>query len=236
MKRFLTGILLIILFLPFINSFMPPDHRYINNELMATYKGNSDFYNICKQYPDLCYVGNILTDISVVYYYTQGGLKYESTHFPNFCTEGMDRATTQQEKACAIGMCLHHTQDVVSHTQMVPYAIKHLGIPNSIIHVFAEQHMSNIILSEHPEIRGELNINRESWKTCSNLVKKVLENNENWKSDFDTGKIDTLINDFIIEVEKSINPNAKTSYDLAFENKVSFFGKFSLMPLPFLIT
>lgn len=232
-----------------VSAFMLPTHEYLDTTAIATYQGQStSFYEACVKHPDLCFIGNSLTDISVVYYYTYGsqgggqGVKYEITHSPGFCVSmlknavGSADASQEEEFACAVGACIHASQDFISHTIMVPYAIRHTFLPNGIIHVFSEQHLDNYVQSNYPEVRGQIiGLSPESWDKCIPLLKRTLNGYNEYESDLREGKTDDLINTFIAEISRSVDPNSGTSYDLAFKNKVSIFGKLGLIPAGFFI-
>jgi hypothetical protein len=239
----LVSMFLLISSLSNVKSFMPPTHNFLNSEIMSSYQGTStQMYNAMVNHPDLAYVGNMLTDISVVFYYTGGGAKYQVTHSPGFCTAmlsnavGSNGVSQEEEFSCAVGTCLHQSEDWVSHTIMVPYAITHSGLANQVVHVFAEQHLDNIVLKEHPEVvNNVMSINISSWNKCIPLFKRTLDTYDSYKQDVESGATDTLINSFIAEVYNSVNSNSKTSYDMAFQDKVTIFGKIGLVPPLFLL-
>lgn len=244
MKNKTLLLLFALLILPTINAFMIPTHDYLQTTSTETYIGSStSFYESAVKYPKLVFIGNTLTDISVAYYYVNKGTKYEITHSPGFCQAMLDNAvgtpgvTTQEEEfACAVGSCVHASQDWVSHTQMVPYSIRHTGLPNEVIHVFAEQHLDNYVQKNYPWVKSEImELTPEDWNKCIPLLKRTLEGYNEYKNDLETGKTDDLINTFIAEGYNSVDPQSKTSYDIAFKNKVSIFGKISLIPTRFLM-
>lgn len=234
MKKLLSIILFLLILSPLISSFMPLTHKFLNQELLNTYKGDSEFYNICSKNQDACYVGNILADISVVYYFTEGGKNYVVTHSPSFCRNMLANAVGEVEEACAIGSCLHATQDFQSHNFMVTNAIKKTGLVNQVIHVFAEQHLDNIVVNENPNLGGEvLGLTSESWNKCTPLVKKVLTGFSEYDDEIASGKIDNIINTFISEVEGTI-AKGNSGYDIAFQTKTGVFGKLEVVPLTIL--
>lgn len=249
MKKILLTFVLGIFLLSSVSAFMPPTHQYLDTHSLETFSeqgGSSTFYEICKLHPEECYIGNVLTDISVVYYYVNQGAKYEVTHSPGFCVKMMNYATgssagvrgidTEIETACAIGSCIHAAEDYVSHTKMVPYAITHSGLMNEVIHVFAEQKLDNYVQNAHPEVVNEIkSLSVENWNNCIPLIKDVLENEYTDEGYDDPAKTNDLINKFISEVSKSIDPNSNSSYDISFENKVGIFQEVGLIPFGFLI-
>lgn len=237
-KTIIMAILLTIFIVPNTFGFFPITHKIETKVLIKDYKGDSNLYEMCVKHPDLCYVGNVLADISVVYYFTEG-FKYEVTHSPGFCISMMKTAkarpslgiTQEEERACAVGSCLHATQDLQSHEHMVPYAIRITGLVNAIIHTFAEQKLDNIVNNKDPLVKNEvMTLGEDSWNKCIPLVREVLEGYKEYESDITTGKLSSIINTFIAEVQNSI-----TGYDVSFENKVGFFGTLGALPLSTLI-
>jgi len=242
MKKILF-ILSIVLLLSIVNvsAFFPLTHKYEQNILLETYQGNSDFYQACIKHPDACYVGNVLTDLSVAWYYINGGENYIVTHSPIFAIKMLENAGTTGEQpkdiemACAVGSGLHATQDFQSHNFMIPFAIKNSGLPNSVIHVFAEQHLDTIVVDQHPEVKTQLNLlSNDSWNKCIPLIKKTLRGFSEYDDEFSSGKLDNVIYTFVEEVQKSVIPDS-TGYDISFQNKVSLFGKLDFLSLPVIL-
>lgn len=240
----------LLIMLPLVSSFMLPTHTYVNDQVISTYQGTSEFYELALKYPKLVNIGDYLTDLSVIYYYTdiggEGiGKKYLVTHSPGFCVNALANAkgypeynvTLEESRACSVGICLHEaTQDTVSHGIMVPYSIRHTLIPNQVIHVPSEQHLDTFTQSNHPEVRAEIeSLTPEDWQKCIPLVKETLLGYADYQDEVISGKTDDLINAFIFEVYNSVNPESATSYDLAFKDKVSIFGKINLVPTGFLV-
>jgi len=248
-KTFILFILAVLTF-NLVSASMPVVHEGIDQTSLSTYSGSStDAYESCVAYPDLCFVGNQLTDFSVAYYYVSGetgvrGEKYSITHSPGFATSMLDNAvgtagiaTIEEERACAWGSAIHQAEDHPVHTIMVPWTIRHTGLPNSIIHVLAEQHQANIFLKENSELRGKIieTLSEESWNKCIPLLKRTLQGYNEYEEDLAEGKTDDLLNYFIAEVTNSVDPNSKTNYEIAFRSKVSLFGRIGLVPAGFLL-
>ena len=163
-----------------------------------------------------------MSDFSVVYYYTEGQ-KYVATHQPSFCQAMLEGATNDAERACAVGACLHQTQDMESHNDMVTYAITHTGLTNAIIHTFAEQHLDNIVQDMAPGIREQaLDVDR--WNECKPLLKKVLSGVDIYKTDIQDGTFDRVFDKFLDEVSNSV-----TSYDPNFKRN-GLFGNIKVIP------
>lgn len=199
--------MLALLLLPSVFAFFPYTHQYLFSEGIKS-NIDSNVMEACKSYPDLCYSGNVLTDVSVIYYYTKF-TRYTVTHSPSFCRSLLETANTDKEMACAVGSCLHQAQDLESHIDMIPSTIKKTFIPNSVIHTLGEQHLDNIVLSEHPEIKSESITSLNSFRECTPLFKKVLQG----EKEFEGVNLDALFDKFIAEVQGS-----KTGYDPSFSN------------------
>lgn len=192
-----------------VSALFPISHKFVFDE---TIKSNIDstLFNDCKKYPDLCYAGSELVDVSVLYYYsnkdTSGlGRRYLVTHESGFCDRLLQNAVGELEKSCASGCLVHHAEDYPSHTIMVPYSIKSSFMPNSFLHVFSEQHLDNIVISKNSNIQSEVIASLDSYKTCVPLFKRVLQGDK----DYYGVELDALFNNFIneIQTEKSFRPS-----------------------------
>lgn len=235
-KKAILSVFLGILLVGTVSAFFPITHKYQQAQLMDTYSGDSEFYDACLKHPDACYVGNVLTDLSVVWYYINGGENYIITHSPSFARANLRNAVGEVELACAVGSGLHATQDYQSHNIMVPDAIRRTGIPNSVLHVFAEQHIDNIVSEEYPFIVNDISLlGNDSWNKCIPLFKKTLEGFSAYEDEIDSGKLDDVIYVFIDNVQDSVTAG-NTGYDVSFRSKVSIFGKLAFVPMSFLIT
>lgn len=228
MKKLLIFFIVTLLLFPLVSSFMPPTHKYLNNKLLESVDSDSALYQKCISDPELCYAGNVLTDLSVVYYYTED-LKYVATHQPIWCQSLLQQAQNPAEDACAVGGCLHQTQDMVSHNKMVPYAIKHSGLVNEVIHTFAEQHMDNLVQDKYPGIKEEA-LDLERFDECRPLFKRVLEGNALYQDEIESGKFDAVVDKFLDEVSGSV-----TSYDISFRKKGGVFDNLRVIPTSILL-
>jgi len=182
-----------------VSAHMPLTHWVDLEKAIDKASGSTlDLYDACKNHLDLCYAGDTLTDVSVMYYYTYFK-RYSITHSPTFCRALIDQARGEEELACAVGACIHQAQDLPSHTQMVPYAIEHTFLPNQIIHPFAEQHEDNIVNKQNPGANAIAMGKLESYKTCSDLYKRVLSGEKDYKGI----DLDSLFEAFIAQVQTS---------------------------------
>lgn len=224
-KRIIIVVLICLFILPNVYSMMPKyTHKWILSESLKT-PTDSNFYKYCAKYPSLCYSGNVLSDIGVLFYFSERG-KYQTEHNPNFCRLMIENAYTDEDKACAVGACTHQPADLPSHTKMVPYAIRHTLLMNNLIHVFSEQKVDNYVENEYgtqieKEAVGYLN----DYKKCVPLFIKVLVGDPEY-SDLSESEINELFDKFVTEVQNS----EKTGYDTSFKTK-SFFVNIKAIPL-----
>jgi len=214
-KKFLTFLMLSLILFSSISSvaaFMPKNtHRIIFEQSVAD-PIDSEFYRACIKYPNLCYVGNVLTDISVIWYWTEG-YKYAVTHSPNFCRNLIESATNDQEYACAVGGCSHQPADIVSHNEMVPYSIEHSLLANVVIHVFAEQKVDNWVEGEYPDISALADEAMDDYEVCMPLFKRVMLGYDEY-TDITEDEVNSKFDKFIEEIQTS-----QTGYDTAYKNK-----------------
>jgi len=215
---FASCILLTLILVSNVFGFMPPTHSYIFDKAMQV-KIESNLYNSCDKYKDLCYTGNVLSDVSVIYYYTSFK-RYEVTHTPSFCTALLSSANTDEERACAVGGCTHQPNDIASHTEAVPWTIKHTLMPNGFVHVLEEQHVDNWVVTKDPTARTSAYTSLQSFEQCVPLFKRVLEGNKEYKG----VNMDDLFSKFVNEVQSSEN-----------KNKMYGFSYTNLSTIPFVI-
>jgi len=204
-----------LIMLPSVIAFMPPTHLYLHDRTLEETVSDSPLFQKCKSDSDLCFGGNILADLSVIYYYTDARA-YQVTHQPSFCQAMLDEAQNPTEEICAIGSCLHGpVQDIVSHEQMVPTSIRRTGLVNQIIHTFSEQHLDNIVQDRVPNLKNRaLNVSR--WNECRPLFKRVLQGNSEYKDKIASGEFDDVFDRFLSEIQGSV-----TSYDIIFRSKTA---------------
>ena len=207
MKKNLLLILLTFFLISNVSAFFPITHSAIGQDLFNM-SLDSNNYKSCKNNMNACMVGNILTDASVTFYYSNRD-KYIYTHSPSFGISLLKNANSEVEIACAEGAMLHQSQDLISHKQMVPYCIKHTWLPNVIIHPFCEQKLDSILLRENPSLKSENMLALNDFQDCVPLFKRVLQGSEEYK-DVD---LDAIFAKFIAEVQGS-----KTGYDVSFNN------------------
>jgi hypothetical protein len=154
----LFAVFMILLSLDVALSWMPESHAMFLESARSQYP-NTPVGKIINQYPDDAIACNILTDISVFYYFSEGftaiGKEYKATHSTLLCEKMVELAGNDPQKlACAYGVCGHHVQDSVSHNMMVPDTIKRTMIPNGIIHALVEEKINDEIATQ--ELRSRV--------------------------------------------------------------------------------
>jgi hypothetical protein len=160
MKFKLLPLLLIfsLLVMPIVNSMIIEEHPVIGKDALSK-APNSPITQEILPYEDYYHLGNALTDISVVYYFTideeeddnifnklfkmftfRIGKNYRATHSQNACLTALRKADTQKERVLAYGICSHQIEDAVSHNLAVPGAIEKSGMFNGLVHSIKEIH------------------------------------------------------------------------------------------------
>jgi len=216
-----------LLMMQSVQAFMPNTHKLVLDESLKSNLG-SKFYEDCMAFPDLCFAGDILADVSVIFYYTGRG-KYVTTHVPSFCKKMLENVARvpgsdpNEMRACAIGACLHQPTDIVSHSEignmpgMVSYAISHSFLANSVIHVFAEQHLDNWVTSQSQYSEQESKtILSDSYRKCQPLFVLTMLGESSYNG---MGQVDlnNIFDTFVAEIT-----SGTTGYDPAFEKKSPF--------------
>lgn len=207
MKKIFLFMILGVFLISLTSAYFPDTHYYENKMTIAE-PISSEFYQSCANNPDHCYSGNILSDVSVIFYYTSFQ-KYAVTHSPAFCEQMLDQANGPIENACAVGACLHQTQDLHSHNEMVPHSIRVSLLPNSFIHPPAEQHLDSIVNKENPGIHLERLQATDVFEDCVPLFKKVMSENDEYRGE----NLDAIFDKFVVELEGS-----ETGYNPSFDN------------------
>lgn len=225
MKKIFAFIILSMILINSVSAFMPPTHKLLTQESLKN-PIDTEAYRSATEYPSLFYAGNVLTDISVFFYYTARS-KYSATHSPSFCRSLLQNADTPELQACAWGGCSHQPQDITSHTKMVPHAIVNSLLVNNIIHVFAEQKLDNWVVKNNPGLKEEAMVNLNDYQTCMPLFIDTLVGDPQY-SDMSRAELEDMFAKFISEVQ-----NSQTGYDTAFKTK-SFFVNLKTIPFPIL--
>jgi len=133
----LVLILFLLLVTPSILAWGPSTHSKLVSSLFDN--PESKIIQDCEPYKDAFLLGSVTPDLSVIFYYTNGGENYKLTHNHNFANEVMQQAVTPDEVCFAYGISAHQITDSVSHNLAVPSAIRGTFIPNWLIHPLLEQ-------------------------------------------------------------------------------------------------
>jgi hypothetical protein len=217
-----------------VSAFMPDTHLFIQDKATAE-PISSELYTSCISDPGLCYTGNTLIDIGVYYYYTQK-TKYATTHSPSFCKLLLENSAKipgkdpNKMRICAIGGCLHLEQDLPSHSDngLVLYSIKNSYLANSIIHVFAEQKVSNMVNSKDSGLKNEQINFLANANECEDLFIISMLGTDAFR-DMDESSLREVYAGFVQEILSSTD----TGYNPAFKEK-SFLGDFDSIPFSIL--
>ena len=140
---FLLGILLLS---STASAWGPHTHTYLTEKLFDDPKG------IIAQYADYeaqFLAGSMVPDITVAYYFAEGGAKYRATHNWNFQHKIMQEAQTPDEIAFAYGVASHMISDSISHTMCIPERIRAYHIPNWLIHPLTEKKYDSLLAQDH---------------------------------------------------------------------------------------
>lgn len=139
-----------------VSSFGPVIHSWIWEDVKAKGGLSNSVLSVCADNSTneaALRSGNEIPDISVIYYYSQGGFNYRATHSWLFADEIMSQAITDDEKCFAVGISLHLIEDSVSHTYIVPQKIIKTKVPNWLLHPLLEQKYDSEFATEHPEAK-----------------------------------------------------------------------------------
>jgi len=153
----ILAILSLFFLLPSVSAWGPATHTWITNELHDNPKGNP-ILEMCAENEEnraAFMAGSMIPDITVVYYFEEGGRVYRATHNWNFQQEVMNQATNDHEKAFAYGIAQHLISDSVSHQYVVPATITQTNTPNWLIHPLVEQKYDSQLAQRYPELRQQ---------------------------------------------------------------------------------
>lgn len=236
MKKYILFLSLFFL-LSNIMAFMPLEHYQLVGEIINSSDNSvsGNYFNACKSYPTLCLASSMENDVGVIFYYTNSP-RYNLLHSPAFCQKMLDNVAgsslpSDQALACAIGSCLHMEADLASHSTkgMVQYSISHTLLPNSIIHVFAEQHLDNWVRSKYPDSANKYETSLlDGYLTCEPLYVQSMFGSSEFaglsKADIE-GYFDTFIHEVV---------TSQTGYDPGFKDK-SLFVTIKSIPITYVI-
>ena len=148
------SILIIALFLvamPLISSWGVHTHNRLAQEIL--HEETTEIGKMCGETElnkQAYLLGCVAPDLSVIYYFEEGGKEYRLSHNWNFQQEIMSRAKTDDEICFAYGIAAHLIQDGISHTQSVPRGIEKYRIPNWLLHPLLEKKYDSAIALKYP--------------------------------------------------------------------------------------
>jgi len=145
--------LMMILVLPLVLGFGPNTHNQICMDILS--RDNTEFGQLCsfsEENKAAFMLGCITPDITVAYYYTQGGSEYRISHNWNFADALMSEAETSDERCLVYGVSTHLAADGISHTVMNPKAIEQYKFPNWILHPLLEKKFDSDLAIKYPDL------------------------------------------------------------------------------------
>ena len=242
MKKQNTIVIIIFAFLlvgtlPLSSALFPSSHTYVIQEACKL-QIDSELSRMCCNEIEACVVGNILADVSIIFYLERGMKKYQISHSDLFCRTAIAEARNPTERALASGMCLHHTgSDRIAHNILIPYTIRKTAIPNYIIHPFAEQKVDNYVKRNFPQSEVFLQNSMKNADEYVDFLVRVLQPNP----EYSDVNVKRLTEAFIHQVRSS-----DSGYDVSFTTLKAvpfyfyavlfFILVFSLVGMFFLIT
>ncbi len=164
MKPWLFVVLVVMMCITSMGAlaFMPETHIDIDQIAMGL-TANTPNGQLVAKYPMDFYACNTLADQSLFRYYDDGffkiGQTYKDTHSLGMCLYLIEIAKNQypndeSQMACALGACAHLVQDTVAHNDFVEVSIKATGLPNPMVHPFAEEGLNDIVAT--PQLRCDV--------------------------------------------------------------------------------
>jgi len=144
----------IVLIIPSVSSWGPHTHYLMNSDILS--EGGTAIGELCgaNELNRMAFLlGSVTPDLSVIYYYEEGGKEYRLTHNWNFQQEIMAGAVTEDERCFAWGVGAHLIQDGISHTQSVPKAIEEKHVKNWILHPLLEKKYDSALVSKNPSLK-----------------------------------------------------------------------------------
>lgn len=198
MKKTILFLLTCMFMISMVSAWMPPNHLYIDDNAMIQ-ASNSPVGLIVQNHYDDFIAGNILTDSSVFFYFSEGfttiGKEYKATHSAVLCKRAVELASNEEELAFAYGICAHHVQDAIAHNEFVPLVVERTKLVNGLVHVFAEEAVNDQINT--PELDARVKsalVNRAP--VHREFFIKILSSDQNI-NEIDVGK---LYDAFVFEV------------------------------------
>lgn len=143
----------IVLVMPLISSWGVHSHNFLAEQILnekTTAIGEMCGANEASRQAYL--LGVVSPDLTVIYYFEEGGKEYRLSHNWNFQQEIMSRAKAEDEQCFAYGVAAHLIQDGISHMQATPKAIEKYRMPNWLLHPLLEKKYDSALVLKYPEL------------------------------------------------------------------------------------
>jgi hypothetical protein len=212
-SKMLVLFMMVLLVSTIVSAYMPDTHIKMLQDACKEYPNHM----VCKSEENLvaCANGDLSADFSVPFYFQGGGKRYGITHAIGYCTALLDISVDELDQVFAFCSCTHLVQDSPSHNVMVPYAIKHTGLPNAIVHVLSEEKLNDWVRSRDPTIEAFTKTNLD-FIPYAHLIEEALATNSAYYG--------VSIREYLTLLQSQI-AGSSTGYDTVWENKFS-------VPLP----
>lgn len=153
MKTKIFGILILSLFcLSMVSAWGPHTHNALSSSI---FNSQNDIGKLCSESElnKAAYLlGAQVPDMTVIYYYAEGGKEYRISHNWNFQQEVMAQALTDDEICLAYGIASHLVADGISHNEAVPEGILASKIPNWLAHPLLEKKYDSYLIIKNREL------------------------------------------------------------------------------------
>jgi hypothetical protein len=150
---FFMGFSLLMIFLMGnISAWGPHTHNLLSNSIFESDNPVGELCGSTEENRAAYRLGSEAPDLTVIYYYSQGGKEYRLSHNWNFQQEIMAQALTDDEKCFAWGIASHLIADGIAHTEAVPEGIITSKIPNWMSHPLLEKKYDSYLVLENPEL------------------------------------------------------------------------------------
>lgn len=144
-------VLFSVFFIPNVKAYDPVSHCYIGETFLDT--TNNMVSNLCRNYRREFIAGCLEPDISIAYYYVEGGRVYKVFHNWNFYEMLETLSTTNEEHCYAYGIALcHYIPDSYSHNFWLPDSIRQWKMQNFYWHPIQEGRVAASIIKEKPDV------------------------------------------------------------------------------------
>jgi len=154
MKKIIFLFLAILTVTHLVSSWGPNTHNQMALEILS--ENTTQFGQLCgatEENRQAFLLGCVTPDITVIYYYEEGGSEYRLSHNWNFQQEITSEAKTEDEICFSYGIAAHLIQDGIAHTRAVPEAINEKLIPNWLIHPLLEKKYDSALVLVYPDLK-----------------------------------------------------------------------------------